>query len=160
MKKGLCKRLLCISLIAALCSLSTVSAAASSGEQSGTIDNILITTENNMQRAENPEVRDTITPNGTVYLYPQLSSYIGLTQRIYITTTSYTGSTTGAVFLYLTSPNGNLVSNDWIMGTSEATYWDVFLPASGTWTLKAIALGTDANVHIFARWGEPDKEKE
>ena len=158
MKKNLLKRILCVFVVMALCSLSAVSAFAEDVQENVTTTDIVIDVTNedlNVQRAANPQVWASIQPNSTAYLYPTLKSYIGLTQRFYVTASSHTGSNTGAVLLYLTSPNGNLVSNDWIIGTNEATYWDVFLPASGTWTLKAVAYGTDASLSLSARWGEP-----
>lgn len=145
-------------IVMILCSFSVLSAFAADSSQDLPISSFGYINENdnlNVSRAVNPAAWGIIEINSTTYLYPQLSSYIGFTQRFYVTVTSHTGSQSGAVFLYLTSPNGNLVSNDWIIGVNEATYWDVILPASGTWTLEAVALGTDSSVSIYARWGAP-----
>ena len=148
MKKKLFRRIssLVLAIIVSLSSTNIVFAADKAMESEYETVN---------QAAEaNPFERGTVAPNSSIDLYPTLKSYVGLYQRFYISTRSE--STSGAILLYLYSPNGRLVSKDWIIGDNEATYWDVFLPASGTWTLHIVAQGTNANVLVSTRWQPKD----
>ncbi len=104
----------------------------------------------NQKSEANPMVRNWVSPNTSIDLYPTLESYVGLSQKFYVTTRS--DSTSGALFLYLYSPSGKLVSKDWIIGDNESTYWTVTLPSSGTWKLHVVAQGTNADVLVGARW--------
>ena len=95
-------------------------------------------------------VYGTVPCNGAIDMYPTLSSYIGLTRKFYVSTSSQ--STQGALFLYLYNSNGKLVSNDWIMSINGVYEWTLFLPSSGKYHLRVIAQGTDADVEIAAKW--------
>lgn len=54
--------------------------------------------------------------------------------------------------LYLYKPNGQLASQDWIIGINEVAQWSFFLPSAGQWRLKLVASGTNDVVEFFARW--------
>ena len=88
--------------------------------------------------------------NGTMTIYFDLDSYVGLTQKI--TVNARSNSQTGMLILHLYSPNDSLRSNDWLMGVNEVGAWDIFLPASGTWRLEVAAQGTTDQVHVHASW--------
>ena len=92
----------------------------------------------------------TLPINGSDDLYINLDNYIGLTRRIYFNATC--SSNSGAVFLYVYSPRGTLVSDDWIIGVNEAANWSVFLPSSGEWHIHAVAQGNAAEVELHAVW--------
>lgn len=92
----------------------------------------------------------TLPINGSGDIYINLDSYMGLTRRIYFNATC--SSNSGAVFLYVYSPRGTLVSNDWIIGVNEAANWSVFLPSSGEWHIHAVAQGNAAEVELYAVW--------
>lgn len=99
---------------------------------------------------DNYPVRGIVPSNGVLELKPTLESYIGLNKSFVINATS--DSNTGVLFVYLYKPNGNIQSNDWIMGVNEVVKWDVFLPSSGTWTVRFVAQGTTSPVNVYARW--------
>lgn len=99
---------------------------------------------------DNSPVRGVVPSNGYIDLNPTLESYIGFTKNFVVNATS--DSTSGALFVYLYKPNGNIQSNDWIMGVNEVVKWNVFLPSSGTWRVRFVAQGTTAPVNVYARW--------
>lgn len=99
---------------------------------------------------DNSPVRGVVPSNGYIDLNPTLESYIGFNKNFVVNATS--NSTSGALFVYLYKPNGNLQSNDWIMGVNEVVKWSVFLPSSGTWRVRFVAQGTTAPVNVYARW--------
>ena len=90
---------------------------------------------------DNSPVRGVVPSNGYI---------IGFNKNFVVNATS--NSTSGALFVYLYKPNGNLQSNDWIMGVNEVVKWSVFLPSSGTWRVRFVAQGTTAPVNVYARW--------
>lgn len=98
----------------------------------------------------NSPVRGVVPSNSYIDLYPQLESYIGFNKTFIVNATS--DSTSGALFLYLYKPNGDLASHDWIMGVNEIAQWSLFLPSSGEWRLRVVAQGTTASVNVYARW--------
>lgn len=98
----------------------------------------------------NSPVRGIVPSNGYIDLNPTLESYIGFNKNFVVNATS--DSTSGALFVYLYKPNGDIQSNDWIMGVNEVVKWSVFLPSSGTWRVRFVAQGTNAPVNVYARW--------
>ena len=98
----------------------------------------------------NSPVRGIVPSNGYIDLNPTLESYIGFNKNFVVNATS--DSTSGALFVYLYKPNGNIQSKDWTMGVNEIVKWSVFLPSSGTWRVRFVAQGTTAPVNVYARW--------
>lgn len=100
-----------------------------------------------------------IAPNSYIDLNIKLDSYWGqnLNRKIIVNATS--NSTSGALFLYLYKPNGELASHDWIMGVNEVTEWSLFWPTSGYWRLRVMAQGTNAPVDIWASWEKKETDK-
>ncbi|MCI8362024.1 MAG: hypothetical protein HFJ41_02605 [Clostridia bacterium] len=87
---------------------------------------------------------------GYIDLYPELDSYIGFNKKITVNATTDSEST--FIYLYLYDPNGNLKSNDWIMGSNEIAQWSLFLPSSGTWRLRVISHASTTPVRVFVQW--------
>ena len=85
----------------------------------------------------------------TGYLYPNLSKYFGLTKAFHVSTSSDQSSC--GIFLYLYNPDGDLVSDDWSMGVNDYAYLTLFLPSSGTYTLKIVNM-SDETVNVAAFW--------
>ena len=108
---------------------------------------------NSYQELASRSVRSTsgiVPPNGTATFYLNLDSYVGLSKTFLINATS--SSTTGVLFVTLTSPRGTIVSNDWIMSVNEVAQWKVTLPSSGTWTVQITSNATSAPVNVFLNW--------
>lgn len=101
--------------------------------------------------SENWDIAE-IAPNSYMDLSIKLDSYWGqnLNRKIIVNATS--NSTSGALFLYLYKPNGELASHDWIMGVNEVTEWSLFWPTFGYWKLRVMAQGTNAPVDVWAGW--------
>lgn len=95
-------------------------------------------------------VSGTVGINSVINLYPYLEQGNIFGRTLCIRTSS--SSTSGAVFLYLYSPNGDLVSDDWIMGVSDESNEYMFLPSYGRYTLKVIAQGNNQPVNVDAWW--------
>ena len=109
-----------------------------------------ITDKTETNTLENEPETDFIQPNSFVILRPKLDSYIGFTKNFIVNATSE--SNTGLLFIYLYDPDGNIKSNDWIMGVNQLVRCNVFLPKSGTWTVHLVAQGTTAGVDVYVRW--------
>lgn len=143
MKKKLFKRLLGI-MLATIVSISTTNPVWAAETTEAEYEDISLLAE------QNQIVRDWVSPNSSIDLYPQLANYVGFTQKLYVNTVSE--STSGAIFLYLYDSKGELKSKDWIVGDNEATYFVLTLPKAGTYRLHVVAQGTNAKVLVSARW--------
>ena len=101
-----------------------------------------------------------ILPNSYIDLNIKLDSYWGqnLNRKIIVNATS--DSTSGALFLYLYKPNGELASHDWIMGINEVVEWSLFWPTSGNWRLRVMAQGTNEPVYVWASWQPSESNKD
>lgn len=95
----------------------------------------------------------TVPAGGTAEFRLYLPSYVGFTKQFHASTTCL-GESSGAIMIQLYNESGKLVSDDWIMGTNEpnGVYWTLFLPSSGTYTIKVIGHATDKNVSFGAWW--------
>lgn len=105
--------------------------------------------QNQEVRAEE-YVTDIIPANTSKVLELKLPNYIGFTKEFVANTSSQ--STSGIVLLYLYKPNGELASNDWMMGVKETAKWKFTLPTAGTWRIKVVAHLTNAPVTFSAKW--------
>ncbi len=101
-----------------------------------------------------------IAPNSYIDLNIKLDSYWGQNLNRTLTVHATSNSTSGALFLYLYKPNGELASHDWIMGINEITQWSLFWPTSGYWKLRVMAQGTTAPVEVWAGWQQSETNKD
>lgn len=138
MIKKVIKRLGCICLIAAICCTNVNTTFAA--EKTDIIGSV----------AESRSTTGSIPSNVKRTFYLQLDPYVGLSKTFLVNATSK--SATGALFIRLTSPRGNVVSNDWVMGVNEVAQWKINLPSSGQWTVEITATGTTAIVNVFLDW--------
>lgn len=88
-----------------------------------------------------------IAPNGTEYFYPVLSSATS-NARLIVNCTS--GSTSGALFIYVYAPDGTLISDDWICGTDGMVVYDFDRRLSaGTYKVMIVAALTSTTCTVF-----------
>lgn len=107
------------------------------------------TTKNEVSVMADVAVTGTAPAWGTGILRPHLSSYIGFSKTIRITTQSTTDN--GGVDIEL-KKNGELKSDgNWWMGTNDVGEWKLTLPSSGDYELL-VHNKSGAPVYITAQW--------
>ena len=98
---------------------------------------------------DNPVVKGTLAPGGSLTLYPTLASYVGLSRYFSFSATS---DGTGVIYYELYDPKGKLISDDWIVSVNRTENVSFFLPSSGTYTFKAYSWGTTEDANVYAWW--------
>lgn len=94
-------------------------------------------------------VTGTVLPWNSTTLWPHLSSYIGFSKTIRITTQSSGGN--GGVDIELVK-DGNLKSDgNWLMGVNDVGEWTLTLPSSGNYELR-VHNKSDATIFVIAQW--------
>ena len=137
---------LVLACIMTLC-VSTTAFAADQAKQD-VADNVSVSDEGIMPMADTA-VTGSVSAWSSTTLRPHLSSYIGFSKTIRVTTQS--SGNNGGVDIELFK-NGSLKSDgNWWMGTNDVGDWTLTLPSSGDYEL-IVHNNSDATVYVTAQW--------
>lgn len=89
-------------------------------------------------------------PNWKTSVSINLESYFGITKKFIIN--NRTDSTTGALHMILTQPNGKIFAQNWEIHLNEYQTFSAVLPTSGRWGVILMGENLNAPVEVFVRW--------
>ena len=150
MKTKLFKRIVSFSLACMMVfAFSTTAFAAGIDEQNASAKVIdVANNKNGIAVLADRAVTGSASAWGTVTLWPNLSSYVGVTKTIRIVTQS---SGNGGVDIELYKGNTLKSDGNWYMGTNDAGEWRFTLPSSGSYRL-VVHNNSGSTVYVTAQW--------
>lgn len=95
-------------------------------------------------------VSGTVGINQVINIYPYLEQGSIFGKTFCVRTSSSANS--GMILLTLSDKDGNVVSDDWIMGPNDSLNEYMFWPVYGRYTLRITSNSTTVNVTVDAWW--------
>lgn len=150
MKTKLFKRIGSLTLAFVMAFALSATAFAAEPDEQSTSDEVIAVAagEDGISVLADQAVTGSAPAWGTATLWPHLSSYLGVTKKIRITTQSSGG---GAVDIELFKGNTLKSDGNWIMGTNDTGEWTLTLPSSGDYKLL-VHNKSGSTVYITAQW--------